>query len=209
MGHDDNPQRREHPNVGDKHQAATTRPGPTGSAASTTARAKLWLSHPGSTARESTPASAASPDGAVRGIRRCADNHSEPAAAPSDPAPTPTAAAGTTPTTTAAAGSATPSAARRSSSTSKRNPDRPAAHHGHWVDPPDSSCTAECGAASSAQSPDGRRCRLFAAHRHPNRPDSNSTCTTCPDCPNDTTSRRPVRVQHPATVLTSHYHITL
>merc|ERR1712107_203648 len=53
--HDDNPQRREHPNVGDKHQAATTRPGPTGSAASTTARAKLWLSHPGSTARESTP----------------------------------------------------------------------------------------------------------------------------------------------------------
>merc|ERR1711963_163623 len=91
MGHDDNPQRREHPNVGDKHQAATTRPGPTGSAASTTARAKLWLSHPGSTARESTPASAASPDGAVRGIRRCADNHSEPAAAPSDPAPTPTA----------------------------------------------------------------------------------------------------------------------
>merc|ERR1712107_161492 len=119
--HDDNPQRREHPNVGDKHQAATTRPGPTGSAASTTARAKLWLSYPGSTARESTPASAASPDGAVRGIRRCADNHSEPAAAPSDPAPTPTAAA--------AAGSATPSAARRSSSTSRRNPDRPAAHH--------------------------------------------------------------------------------
>merc|ERR1711963_678295 len=165
MGHDDNPQRREHPNVGDKHQAATTRPGPTGSAASTTARAKLWLSHPGSTARESTPASAAGP--------------------------------------------ATPSVARRSSSTSRRNPDRPAAHHAHWGDPPDSSCTAECGAASSAQSPDGRRCRLFAAHRHPNRPDSNSTCTTCPDCPNDTTSRRPVRVQHPATVLTSHYHITL
>merc|ERR1711902_62324 len=86
------PQRREHPNIGVKHQTATTRPRLTGSAVSTTARAKLWPSHPGSTARESSPASAASPGGAVRSISRCADNQSEPAAAPSDPAPTPTAA---------------------------------------------------------------------------------------------------------------------
>merc|ERR1712107_859697 len=59
------------------------------------------------------------------------------------------------------------------------------------------------------QSPDDRRCRLFAAHRHPHCPDSGSNCTTCPDCPDDTTSRRPARVQHPATVLTSHYHNSL
>merc|ERR1712211_68161 len=161
--------------------------------------------------------SAASPGGAVRSISRCADSQSEPAAAPSDPAPTPPAAAGTTPTATATAtataaasvGSATSSAARRSSSTSRRNPDCPAAHHAHWGDPPDSSCTTEYAAASSDQSPDGRRCRLFAAHRHPHRPDSNSTCTPCPNCPDDTTSRRPARVQHPATVLTSHYHNSL
>merc|ERR1712062_372473 len=94
---------REHPNIGGKHQTATTRPGPTASAASTTARAKLWPSHPGSTATESSPASASGSGDAVRSIRRCADNHSEPAAAPSDPAPTPTAAAGTAPTATAAA----------------------------------------------------------------------------------------------------------
>merc|ERR1712062_678579 len=167
---------REHPNIGGKHQTATTRPGPTASAASTTARAKLWPSHPGSTATESSPASASGSGDAVRSIRRCADNHSEPAAAPSDPAPTPTAAAGTAPTATAAAaaaGSTTPSdaAARRSSRTSRRNPDCPADHHAYWGDPPDS-CTTERRAASSAQISDGRRCRIFAAHRHPNRPDS-------------------------------------
>merc|ERR1712107_976510 len=96
--------------------------------------------------------------------------------APSVPAPTPTTAAATTPaaaagsapsvpaptpTTAAAAGSTTPTdaAARRSSRTSKRNPDFPADHHAYWGDLPDS-CTAECGAASSAQSSDDRRCRL-------------------------------------------------
>merc|ERR1712107_707037 len=136
--------------------------------------------------------------GAVRGIRRRADNHSEPAAAPCDPAPTPTAAPGTTPTATAAAGSATPSTSRRSSRTSRRNSDCPADHHALWGDLPDSNST-ECGAASDDQRPDDGRCRLFAEHRHPNRPDSNSTCTPCPDCPDDTTSRGPADVLHPVT----------
>merc|ERR1712107_331023 len=134
---------------------------------------------------------------------------------PSVPAPTPTTAAATTPaaaagsapsvpaptpTTAAAAGSTTPTdaAARRSSRTSKRNPDFPADHHAYWGDLPDS-CTAECGAASSAQSSDDRRCRLFAEHRQPHCPVSNSTCTTCPDCSDDTTSRGPADVLHPVT----------
>merc|ERR1719220_1138586 len=92
---------------------------PTSSAASTAAPAELWLSHPGSTATESTPASAAGPSCAVRSIRRSADNNSEPATTPSDSAPTSTAAAPTTAANTAA---------RCSGRTYRRNPDCPADH---------------------------------------------------------------------------------
>merc|ERR1711963_1248487 len=153
----------------------------------TTAPAELWLSYPSSTA------SAAGPGGAVNSISKCAHNQSKPAAAPSDPAPTPAATAAATGPTTP-----TDAAARRSSRTSKRNPDFPADHHAYWGDLPDS-CTAECGAASSDQSSDDRRCRLFAEHRQPHCPVSNSTCTTCPDCSDDTTSRGPADVLHPVT----------
>merc|ERR1711879_532797 len=128
---------------------------------------------------------------------------------PSDPAPTPAATAATAPAA-AAAGSATPSdaAARRSSMTSKGNPEFPADHHARWGDLPDS-CTTECSAVSDDQSPDDRRCRLSAANRHPYRPASNSTCTTCPDLSDNSFSRGPAGVLRPATVLTSHYHLIL
>merc|ERR1712107_793595 len=143
----------------------------------------------------------------------CANNRSEPAAAPSNPAPTPTAkaacsdraadaAARSDPAPTPAA--AADAAARCSRRTSRRNPNCPADHYAHWGDPPDSN-SAECAAASDDQSPGDGRCRLFTTHRHPDSSDPGSTCTACPDCSDNSTSRGPTRVLPPAIGLTSHY----